>query len=197
MRRHLADPFVNQAQQQGYRSRSAYKLKEIDAKGHLFRSGMVVVDLGAAPGGWSQVAVEAVGRRGKVIAVDILSMEPISNVDIVQGDFCERDGFEAVLSCVGNQSVDLVISDMAPNITGTRSVDQPKAMYLAELALDFASRVLEPGGDLVVKVFQGEGCDTFRRDMQQVFAKVLTRKPKASRPQSRELYLQGKNRIVQ
>jgi 23S rRNA (uridine2552-2'-O)-methyltransferase len=165
LRRHFDDGYVRRAQQAGYRSRAAYKLLEINERDHILRPGMTVIDLGAAPGGWSQVAAGTVGRRGRVIALDLLPMDPISNVWFIHGDFREESVFTALLEMVGDRQVDLVISDMAPNISGMRSVDQPRAMYLAELALDLAKNVLAPGGALLVKAFQGEGIDEFKRDI--------------------------------
>jgi 23S rRNA (uridine2552-2'-O)-methyltransferase len=193
LRRHFDDGYVRRAQQAGYRSRAAYKLLEINERDHILRPGMTVIDLGAAPGGWSQVAAGTVGRRGRVIALDLLPMDPISNVWFIHGDFREESVFTALLEMVGDRQVDLVISDMAPNISGMRSVDQPRAMYLAELALDLAKNVLAPGGALLVKAFQGEGIDEFKRDMQSCFKSVVTRKPKASRPSSREVYMLAKD----
>ena len=192
MDRHVSDTFVQQAQLKGYRSRAAFKLLEIDQKDGLFRPGMVVVDLGAAPGGWTQVVAEKIGERGEIYALDILPMDALADVHVIQGDFTEQAVVDALLTQLNNRPVDLVICDMAPNISGVRAVDQPRAMYLAELALDFASQVLRPGGDFLVKVFQGEGLDGFRSQIQQNFAKLLTRKPKSSRAESREVYLLGK-----
>jgi len=196
MNEHLSDEYVKRAQQMGYRSRAAFKLLDIHQRDNLLKPGAVVVDLGAAPGGWSQVAVKHVGRRGKIIALDLLPMAPLTGVTFIQTDFCEQNALDQLFDCLNNRQVDLVISDMAPNISGCKAVDQPKSLYLAELALDFTGQVLRPGGKLLVKVFQGEGIDSFRRNMQHMFKQVLTRKPKASRPASRELYLLGKNRIV-
>lgn len=194
LKRHFDDPYVKQAQRAGYRSRAVFKLLEIQEKKRIIKPGQVIVDLGAAPGGWSQVAVPMVGRKGAVIAMDILPMEPIEGVDFIQGDFSEQDVHDRLLATINGRSVDLVMSDMAPNITGLKAVDQPRAMYLAELALDFARGVLKPGGDFLVKVFQGEGFDEFLREVRASFQKVVIRKPQASRPKSREVYLlaQGK-----
>jgi 23S rRNA (uridine2552-2'-O)-methyltransferase len=189
LREHFDDPFVKRAQQEGYRSRAAYKLLEIQAKDRLLRPGMIVLDLGAAPGGWSQVAASCVGAGGRVIASDILPMDVIGGVQFVQGDFREEAVFSEILSLLDGMSADLVISDMAPNMSGNRAVDQPRAMYLVELALDMAVRTLRPGGDLLVKVFQGEGFDQLRRQMQSAFEILLTRKPEASRSRSQETYL--------
>ena len=196
LRRHFDDSYVRQAQQAGYRSRAAFKLLEINDRDHLLRPGMTVVDLGAAPGGWSQVAAKLVGARGRVFALDILSMDPIAGVGFIQGDFREDGVFKTLLDLVGDQRVDLVISDMAPNISGMKSVDQPRAMYLAELALDLARKVLSPGGALLVKAFEGEGIEEFRRELQRCFKSVATRKPKASRPASREVYMLAKNYVL-
>jgi len=189
LQRHFDDNYVQKAQQAGYRSRAAYKLLEINERDRILRPGLTVVDLGAAPGGWSQVAAAAVGGKGTVIALDILPMDPLADVTFLQGDFREQAVFDQLLALVPAGAVDLVISDMAPNISGQRAVDQPRAMYLAELALDMARKVLAPKGTLLVKVFQGEGTDEFRRELQQSFAKLVTRKPKASRRESREVYL--------
>lgn len=189
LQRHFDDNYVRKAQQAGYRSRAAFKLLEINERDRILRPGLTVVDLGAAPGGWSQVAAAAVGAKGRVIALDILPMDSLADVTFLQGDFREQAVFDQLLNLTTPGTVDLVISDMAPNISGVKAVDQPRAMYLAELALDMARKVLAPGGVLLVKVFQGEGLDEFRRDLQQSFAKLVVRKPKASRAASRELYL--------
>jgi 23S rRNA (uridine2552-2'-O)-methyltransferase len=186
---HFNDPYVKQAQKQGYRSRAVFKLLEINERDRILRSGMVVVDLGAAPGGWSQIAVKQVGRKGRVIATDILAMEPIDGVEFIHGDFREESVFKGLLECIGSSGADLVISDMAPNISGMDAVDQPRSMYLVELAVDLAQNVLAPGGDLLMKVFQGEGFDDLIRMLREKYAKVLIRKPKASRPRSREVYV--------
>ena len=189
LREHFDDPWVAQAQKQGYRSRACYKLLEINEKDRLLRAGMRVVDLGAAPGGWSQVAARLVGSKGRVLASDILPMEPLPGVTFIQGDFREQSVLAELLAALPGQQADLVISDMAPNMSGNRLVDQPRAMYLAELALELAVTVLTADGRFLVKTFQGEGIDTFRRDLHQRFATVLTRKPAASRPRSNEVYL--------
>ena len=190
--RQFSDPYVKRAQEQGLRSRAAYKLLEIQEKDRLIRPGMRVLDLGAAPGGWAQIAARLVGTEGRVYALDVLDMEPIPGVTVLQGDFREDAVLADLRDALGGSPIDLILSDMAPNISGTAAVDQPRAMYLAELALDLAREVLKPGGALVVKVFQGEGFDRYLHDMCTAFAQVLSRKPKASRPQSRELYLVGK-----
>ncbi len=191
--RHFKDEFVKQAQKEGYRSRAVYKLLEIQERDQILKPGQVVVDLGAAPGGWSQVAHKNVGRKGEVVALDILPMEPIPEVEFIQGDFREDAVLQKLRNVLDGRAVDLVISDMAPNVSGMAAVDQPRAMYLCELALDFAREVLKPGGGLVVKVFQGEGFDQYVRDLRDAFGKVVTRKPKASRPRSREVYLVATN----
>jgi len=197
LKEHFDDPYVKQAQKDGYRSRAVYKLLEIQKKDRLIRPGMHIVDLGAAPGGWSQVCRQMVGRHGSVIATDILPMEPLPEVCFIQGDFREQAVLDEILTNVNNfqtdqQCIDLVMSDMAPNISGMRSVDQPKAMYLVELALDFCDKVLCEGGDTLMKVFQGEGFDEFMRELKGRFSRVYTRKPEASRPRSREVYLVGR-----
>lgn len=189
LKEHFDDVYVKMAQKEGYRSRAVYKLQEINERDRLFRPGMTVVDLGAAPGGWSQIAAKYVGEKGRVIALDILPMEPLEGVEIIQGDFQEQSVLDKMLIIMNGQKANLVISDMAPNITGMNVIDQPKAMYLSELAVDFSRRVLESGGDLVVKMFQGSGFDHLMQELRQSFGKVVTRKPKASRPRSREVYV--------
>ncbi len=189
LKEHRDDPYVQRAQREGYRSRACYKLLEIQEKDRIIRPGMTVLDLGSAPGGWSQVAAELVGHRGRVIASDILPMDSLAGVEFIQGDFTEDEVFAAILNAVADDAVDAVISDMAPNMSGMNAVDQPRSMYLVELALDLARRVLVPGGSFVAKVFQGEGFDELLRDTRTSFDKVLTRKPGASRPRSREVYL--------
>lgn len=188
LQEHFDDPYVKRSQQDGYRSRAAYKLLEIQAKDRILRQGSKVVDLGAAPGGWSQVAAGLVGVKGVVVATDILAMDPIANVSFIQGDFREEAIYQQLLGEIGSD-LSLVLSDMAPNMSGTRGVDQSKAMYLSELALDFARQFLAKNGDFLVKVFQGEGFDAFLKELRQSFEKVLVRKPDASRPRSREVYL--------
>ncbi len=192
LRRHFTDEYVKRAQKEGKRSRAAYKLAEIDERDRLFRPGMTVVDLGAAPGGWSQFARERVGPGGRVIALDILPMEPIAGVEVLQGDFTEQAVLDSLIERLGGQPVDLVIADMAPNISGIASADQGRSMLLAELALEFADKTLRSGGDFLVKTFQGAGFQEFHRAMQRRFAKLHARKPKASRAESREVYLLGK-----
>lgn len=189
LKEHEDDAFVQRARQDGYRSRAVYKFLEINDKDRLVKPGMTVVDLGAAPGGWSQVVARLVGAKGQVIAMDILPMEPLDNVAFLQGDFREQAVLDQLLAMIGERPVDLVISDMAPNISGMEAVDQPRAMYLSELALDMARQVLKPGGDFLVKVFQGVGFDEFLQDLRGCFDKVITRKPKASRARSKEVYL--------
>lgn len=191
--RHVNDEFVKRSQREGYRSRAVYKLLEIQEKDHLIKPGQTVVDLGAAPGGWSQVAEKLVGDKGRVVALDILPMDSIAGVDFIQGDFREEEPLQQLRELLGDSPVDLVISDMAPNVTGMNAVDQPRSMYLCELALEFAREVLKPGGTFVVKVFQGEGFDEYIRELRSSFKRVVTRKPKASRPQSREVYLVAGN----
>lgn len=186
--RHFSDPYVKRAQQEGYRSRAVYKLLELQEKDRLIGPGMRVVDLGAAPGGWSQVAARLVGPTGRVVALDVLPMEPLPGVTFIQGDFREDQPLADLRDALGDAPVDLVLSDMAPNVSGT-AADQPRTIYLCELALDLARQVLKPGGALVVKIFQGEGFDGFLKDLRGAFARVASRKPKASRPASRELYL--------
>ncbi len=187
---HFADEYVKRAQAEGWRSRAVFKLEEIDAKDRLFRPGMTVVDLGAAPGGWSQYAAKKLHGKGRVIALDILDMEPLEGVEFLQGDFTEDEPLKRLLAAAGkNMSTDLVMSDMAPNMSGMDAIDQPKGMYLAELALDLAEKVLKPEGAFLVKVFQGEGFDAFLADLRKRFSRVAVRKPKASRARSREVYL--------
>lgn len=187
--RHFNDEYVKRAQAEGYRSRASYKLLELQEKDRLLSPGQVVVDLGAAPGGWSQVALKLVGDKGRVFALDILDMEPIGGVEFIQGDFREDSVLEQFHALLDGRPVDLVISDMAPNVSGMSAVDQPRAMYLCELALEYAREVLRPGGSFVVKVFQGEGFDQYIKEVRSSFSKVVTRKPAASRSQSREVYL--------
>ena len=193
LREHREDPYVQRAQQEGYRSRACYKLIELQERDSLIRPGMTVIDLGSAPGGWSQVAAEQVGHRGRVIASDILPMDGIAGVTFIQGDFTEEEILRAILDAVGANPVDLVLSDMAPNMSGMNAVDQPRSMYLVELALDLARRVLAQGGCFVAKVFQGEGFDDLIRECRRLFGQVVTRKPRASRARSREVYLVAKD----
>lgn len=193
LKEHFDDEYVKRALKEGYRSRAVYKLQEIDQRDKLLRPGISVVDLGAAPGGWSQFAAQRVGASGHVLAVDILPMAPLPGVGIIEGDFTEDAVLNAVMARLNGQPVDLVISDMAPNISGVAISDQARGMYLAELALDFAGKALRPGGHLLMKVFQGRGYAELHRNLQLVFSKVLTRKPQASRARSREIYLLGKD----
>ena len=195
LRKHFDDEFVKRAQREGYRSRAVYKLDEIQRKDRILRPGSVVVDLGAAPGGWSQYAAQVLGDRGRIIALDILPMEPLPVVEFLQGDFREQAVLAALLEVLGGATVNLVISDMAPNISGMDAVDQPRSMYLVELAADFAATVLGTGGDLLFKGFQGEGFDALLKDLRGQYRKVLIRKPKASRSRSREVYVLAKGRI--
>ena len=189
LKEHREDPYVQQAQREGYRSRACYKLLEIQEKDRVIRPGMTVLDLGSAPGGWSQVAVALVGHSGRVIASDILPMDSLAGVEFIEGDFTSDDVFGQILDAIGESRVDLVLSDIAPNMSGVNAVDQPRSIYLVELALDMARQVLAPGGTFVAKVFQGEGFDELFRAARDSFDKVLTRKPRASRPRSREVYL--------
>jgi 23S rRNA (uridine2552-2'-O)-methyltransferase len=192
MDEHFNDHYVMKAKEEGYRSRACYKLMEIDDKDKLIKSGMTVLDLGSAPGGWSQVAVQRVGDHGMVVASDILPMDGIAGVTFLQGDFTEEAVFDELMTIIGDRQVDLVISDMAPNMSGMSAVDQPSAMYLVELALDMARQVLKPGGNYAAKVFHGEGFDEYLKDMRSSFQKVVTRKPDSSRARSREVYLVAK-----
>jgi 23S rRNA (uridine2552-2'-O)-methyltransferase len=187
--RHVNDPYVKRAQQEGYRSRAVYKLLEIQEKDRILAPGMRVVDLGAAPGGWSQVAARIVGARGGVAALDVLPMEPLPGVAFIQGDFRADEPLARLREALGDEPVDVVLSDMAPNLSGNAAVDQPRMMYLCELALDLARQVLKPGGSLVVKAFQGEGFEAYHKTMRESFKRVASRKPKSSRSRSRELYL--------
>lgn len=194
MREHLDDPFVKRAQKEGYRARAAYKLLEIQEKYRLIKPGMTVVDLGAAPGSWSQIAAKLVGDKGLVIASDILPIESLPDVTFLQGDFREEEVFEKLLNILDGRQVDLVISDMAPNTSGNKSVDQPRQIYLCELALDFAQKVLGEKGQMVVKVFQGVGFDEFRKQFVDTFDVLKTAKPAASRARSKEVFLVGQGR---
>jgi len=191
LKEHFDDPYVKRAQDEGVRSRAVFKLEELDQKDLLLRPGISLVDLGAAPGGWSEYAAKKVGTKGKIIATDILPMDYLDGVEFIQGDFREDSVLQAILAAMNNQPADLVISDMAPNISGVDAIDQPAAMYLVELALDLACQILKPGGNFVVKVFQGEGFDAYKKSVSEQFSVVKVRKPKASRPRSREVYLVG------
>ncbi len=196
MREHFNDEYVKRAQREGYRSRAVYKLDEIQQRDRVIRPGMTVVDLGAAPGGWSQYALPLIGRKGKIMAMDILPMDPLPGVDFLQGDFREDTVLESLMKMLDGREVDLVMSDIAPNLSGAEAVDIPRSMYLVELAVDFADQVLKPGGDLLVKVFQGEGFDELVRNLRKHYNKVLIRKPKASRPRSREVYALARGKKV-
>jgi len=189
MKEHFDDRYVQQSWKDGYRSRASYKLLELDERDKLLRPGMAVIDLGAAPGGWSQVAAEKVGSEGLVIASDILEIDALVGVSFIQGDFTEEQVLAKILGELGERRVDLVLSDMAPNMSGMAAIDQPQSMYLVELALDLAKQTLSPGGHFLAKVFQGEGFDDYLRDLRGSFRKVVTRKPEASRARSREVYL--------
>ena len=197
MAEHLADEYVKKAQQQGLRARAAFKLMELDDKYHLLRKGMRVVDLGSAPGSWAQVVQRTMDGNGLIIALDILPMDPLENVTFIQGDFTEEEPLKELEEALNGMQLDLVLSDMAPNMSGVGAVDQPRAMYLAELALEFAEQWLAPGGSFVVKVFHGEGFDSFVKKTRSIFEKVQVRKPTASRPRSREVYVLGHRRKLQ
>ena len=192
IKKHVNDPYVKKAQVDGYRSRASYKLLEIVEKDRLIRSGMTVVDLGSTPGGWSQVSARLVGHEGRVHALDILPMDTIAGVDFIQGDFTEEHVFEELMTLIENRPVDLVISDMAPNLSGNKAVDQPAMVYLAELALELAGKVLSSNGVFIAKLFQGQGFDVFVLDVRKLFSEVSIIKPDASRSRSREVYLMAK-----
>lgn len=194
MQEHLSDPFVKRANQEGYRSRAAFKLMELDDKDHLIRPGMTVVDLGAAPGSWSQVVVERLKGQGRVIGLDLLEVHPMPHFEFIQGDFTEEAVLAQLEAALQGRPVDLVISDMAPNMSGMAVMDQARSMYLVELALEFSRQWLKPGGNFLVKVFIGSGFDALVKTMRDDFDKVLTRKPKASRDRSAETYLLGLGR---
>jgi 23S rRNA (uridine2552-2'-O)-methyltransferase len=196
LREHFDDAFVKQAQREGFRSRAVYKLDEIQQRDRLLKPGMTVVDLGAAPGGWSQYALGLIGRKGRIIAMDVLPMEPLAGVAFIQGDFRDEAVLEHLLQAVQGKDIDLVMSDIAPNMSGMDAVDQPRALYLAELALDFSDRALGPGGDLLLKLFQGEGFDDLLRALRARYARVSVRKPKASRARSREVYALARGRKI-
>jgi 23S rRNA (uridine2552-2'-O)-methyltransferase len=191
--RQARDPFVKRAQAEGWRSRAVFKLSELQGRERLIKPGSVVIDLGAAPGAWSQFAAEVVGEKGRVLAVDLLPMAPLAGVEILLGDFSEEAVMNSLLASLAGTPVDLVLSDMAPNMSGTRVVDQPRAMHLAELASEFASQVLRPGGNLVVKLFQGEGFQEYVEATRTRFGSVRMRKPSASRSGNRETYLVARN----
>jgi len=189
LKEHFDDEFVKQSQKDGYRSRAVYKLKEIDEKDHLLKPGTIVIDLGSAPGSWCEYLVRKLKGEGRIIALDILPMEPMDDVEFIQGDFLEDDVFQKLLDTLGNSQPDLVISDMAPNMSGQQAVDIPRAMYMSELALDLTQQVLKPGGGLLVKLFQGDGFDAYLKQVRAQFARVVMRKPRASRDRSREIYM--------
>ena len=189
---HVTDPYVQRAKAEGFRSRAAFKLMEIDDRDHLIRAGEVVVDLGATPGGWSQIAAKRMHGKGRVIALDLLEMEPLHGVEFIQGDFREDDVLQQLEAMLGGEKVGLVLSDMAPNMSGILVSDQARVMHLAELGLEFSRNWLKPGGAFLVKVFQGYGYEDFVREMKEVFKSVSTRKPDASRDRSAEVYLLGK-----
>ncbi|MFO1457028.1 MAG: RlmE family RNA methyltransferase [Steroidobacteraceae bacterium] len=192
LQRHVNDPYVKQAQKDGYRSRSAYKLVELNQKDRLIRPGMRVMDLGSAPGGWSQVLSRTLGRQGKVLATDILPMDPIDNVDFIQGDFTDEAIVGQIQDWLGGAKFDLIVSDIAPNLTGIDSADQAGSIYFLELAVDTVRETLKPGATFVAKMFQGAGSDDWLRDLRKSFEKVSIRKPGASRPESREVYVVAK-----
>ena len=189
MQEHFDDPYVKMAQSQGFRSRAVFKLKEIQDKDQIIKPGMNIIDLGAAPGGWSQFARPLIGNKNKLIALDILPMEAIEGVDFILGDFREQSVLDELYATLNGASVDLVMSDMAPNMSGNKSVDQARSLYLGELALDMAKSVLAKEGAFLVKLFQGEGFEAFYRELQHCFSRVVIRKPKASRPRSNEVYI--------
>lgn len=193
---HFRDEFVQKAQREGWRSRAVYKLIELNERDRFLKPGMTVVDLGAAPGGWTQYAAQIVGSRGHVFALDLLPMDPFADTTVLQGDFTEDAVLQTLEAALDDRKVDLVLSDMAPNMSGVDSVDIPRSMYLAELALDFCDRLLRPGGAFVTKLFQGEGFDDYVKETRQRFDRVVVRKPKASRPRSREVYLVASGRRV-
>jgi len=192
LRRHVNDPYVKQAQIDGYRSRSAYKLIELNEKDRLIKPGMRILDLGSAPGGWSQVAGKLVGRKGRVLATDILPMDPVPNVDFIQGDFTDEAIVERLFAWLEGGRFDLIISDIAPNLSGIDSADQAGSMYFLELALDTVRKTLKPGATFAAKMFQGSGPDEYVKELRKSFEKVLIRKPAASRAQSREVYIVAK-----
>ncbi|MCF7988070.1 MAG: 23S rRNA (uridine(2552)-2'-O)-methyltransferase RlmE [Methylovulum sp.] len=192
MQEHFDDEYVRLAQAKGYRSRAVFKLSEIQEKDQLIKPGMNIIDLGAAPGGWSQLARQLLGKNDKLIALDILPMESLEGVHFIQGDFCDEAVLQQLYAYLDNAPINLVMSDMAPNMSGNKGIDQPRAIYLAELALDTAKTVLDKNGSFLVKLFHGVGFEDYHKEVQQVFAKVLIRKPKASRPRSNEVYILAK-----
>ncbi|TRW94335.1 23S rRNA (uridine(2552)-2'-O)-methyltransferase RlmE [Candidatus Methylobacter oryzae] len=192
MQEHFDDEYVKMAQALGYRSRAVFKLKEIQDKDQLIKPGMNIIDLGAAPGGWSQFARQLIGKKDKIIALDILAMEPIEGVDFIQGDFREQAVLEQLYAVLAGAPINLVMSDMAPNMSGNKEIDQPRSLYLGELALETAKTVLAKNGVFLVKLFHGAGFEDFYKEVQQSFTKVVIRKPKASRPRSNEVYILAK-----
>lgn len=192
LKEHFDDAYVQRAQKEGYRSRACYKLLELHERDRLIKPGMTVVDLGSAPGGWSQVAAQLVGHKGRVIASDILPMDGLAGVDFIKGDFTEEAVFDEIMTVINDSPIDLVISDMAPNMSGMSDIDQPRAMYLVELAVDMARQVLKPEGVFLAKVFHGEGFEELMAELRSSFKTVITRKPAASRARSREVYLLGR-----
>lgn len=193
LKAHFDDEYVKKAHQEGLRSRAVYKLQEIQEKDHILKPGMTVIDLGAAPGGWSVYARDCIGEKGMMIASDILDMDPIAGVEFIQGDFREQTVYDELLNVLGDRKIDLVISDIAPNMSGNKAVDIPRAMYLCELVFDFAKATLKPGGNLLFKFFHGEGFEGLLKEVRQHFDKVVIRKPKASSSRSREAYLLAKS----
>ncbi|MEJ6591314.1 MAG: RlmE family RNA methyltransferase [SAR86 cluster bacterium] len=193
LKNHEDDEYVKRARAEGYRSRASYKLLEIDARFNLLKPGATVIDLGAAPGGWCQVVIEKIGSQGTLIGIDLLEMEPIPGVTFIQGDFTEAEPFEQLLASLDGRPVDLVFSDMAPNLSGVKNIDQPRAAHLVELSIDFADQVLRPGGGLVCKCFEGDGIQEIRQQYRARYGAVVNFKPKASRDKSRELYLVGQS----
>ena len=193
LRRHVTDPYVQLAQKEGYRSRSAYKLIELNEKDRLLRPGLWVMDLDSAPGGWSQVAARAVGAKGRVLATDILAMDPISKVDFIQGDFTSDEVVEKIMAWLGDEKFDVIVSDIAPNLSGIDVADQARSIYFLELALDTVRIALKPGASFIAKMFQGQGSDEYLKELRKSFQKVSIRKPKASRPESREVYIVAKD----
>jgi len=189
LKEHFNDEYVKLSQKEGYRSRAIYKLKEVQEKDRIIKHGMTVIDLGAAPGGWCQYAVELVGKKGRVIGSDILPIDPIPFVEFIQGDFTDERILDELLELIGKDKADVVISDMAPNLSGNDAVDQPTSIYLCELTLDMAQRILAPNGSMVVKLFQGAGSDEYLKEVKKSFKQVKIRKPKASRARSREVYV--------
>lgn len=194
LREHFTDPYVKQAQKEGYRSRAVYKLLEMNERYHLFKPGMTIIDLGAAPGSWSQVVVKMIKPGGRLIAMDLLPMDEIAGVEFIQGDFSDEIIVNQITTLLGGAKADWVISDMAPNMSGNESIDLPRSMYLSELALEFALETLKPTGGFLIKLFQGEGFDAYLTEVRKHFKSVAVRKPKASRDRSREVYLMARER---